>query len=98
MKVGLYVRLAMEDDSWDLFFVEKEIELDFLPNTGDEIQDNGLCFEVESRKFNISKGCVSVYLQDFKIQNNKDKKDILKRMKESRWYYRDPDEYDLLVL
>lgn len=88
----------MKDGSWELFFVEKEIELDFLPSTGDEIEDNGLNFEVESRKFNISKESVSIYLQDCVIENNNDKKNILNRMKESGWYYRDPMTYDLLDL
>ncbi|MFA0834926.1 MAG: hypothetical protein ACC609_13095 [Methanobacterium formicicum] len=98
MKIGLYVNLSMKDGSWDLFFVEKEIELDFLPSTGDEIEDNGLNFEVENRKFNISKECVSIYLRDFKIENNDDKKNILNRMKKSGWYYRDPIVYDLSKL
>ena len=98
MKIGLYVSLSMKDGSWDLFFVEKEVELDFLPDTGDEIEDNGLNFEVKSRKFNISKECVSIYLRDFVIENNNDKKSILKRMKESGWYYKDPMTYDILKL
>lgn len=98
MKIGLFVRLEMKDSGWDLFFVEKKLELDVVPNVGNKIEDNGLFFNVESVTFNISKGCVEVYLEDYEIENDIAKKDVLKYMEDSGWFYRDPTIYTLSEL
>ena len=96
MKIILCVSLTMRDGSWDLLGVEKEVELDFLPNEGDGIADNGISFKVESRIFNISEKFVDIYLVGLEILDEEHKKDILKRMHDSGWYYRDQKVYNLL--
>ena len=96
MKVILSIDLTMKDGSWDLLGVEKEVDLDFLPNEGDEIADNGISFKVEGRVFNISEKFVDIYLIGLEILDEDHKKDILKRMDDSGWYYRDPETYNLL--
>jgi len=99
MKINLNVNLEKEDGSWNLFGVEKDIELDFIPSIGDEIYDNGLSFRVERREFNISDGNVDIYLKpNFEISNDDDKKNVLKRMDGSGWYYRDTETYNLVEL
>lgn len=87
MRIKLNVDLKKKDNSWDLF-VEKESELDFLPNVGEELVDNGVIFKVEYRTFNLD-GYVSLSLeQTFEIISDQDKKEILKRMDKSGWSYK----------
>lgn len=96
METRLNVSVKMEDGSWDLF-LEKELNLEFIPDVKDEIEDNGLNFEVRSRRFYLE-GHVTLSLdQCFEMINDKDKKEVLTRMKESGWYYRDPS-FDILNL
>ena len=98
MKISLHVFLDTEDKSLDMVDIEKQIELDFIPNVGDDIVDNGLDFKVRKRRVYVE-GCVSLSLdQEFEIVSDRDKKEVLTRMKESGWYYRDPVVYDLLEL
>ncbi|OEC86754.1 MULTISPECIES: hypothetical protein [Methanobacterium] len=98
MKINFKITLELENSDWDLFCVEKELELSFIPNIGDVIADNGLHFKVESRKFNILDEYLTIYLQDYKLINDNNKKDVLKRMEDSGWYYRDPAVYTLSKL
>lgn len=97
MEIRLNVNVKMEDGSWDLF-LEKELKLEFIPNVKDEINDNGLNFIVKSRKFHLE-GYLALSLdQEFEMINDKDKKEVLTRMKESGWYYRDKELFDILEL
>jgi hypothetical protein len=98
MKIILFASLKMKDDIWSLFFVEKILEFDNVPRVGDKIKDNDLSFEVESITFNISKKCAEVYLEDYEIENDIAKKEVLKIMEDSGWYYRDPIVYTLSEL
>lgn len=99
MKINLSVSLEMEDGSWNLIGVEKDIELDFIPSIGDEIYDNGLSFKVENRRVNLSDGYVDISLEPyFEITTDDDKKKVLRRMNTSGWYYKDPETYNLLEL
>ncbi|MGB9979398.1 hypothetical protein [Methanobacterium sp.] len=97
VKLKLYVNLKFEDNSWSAF-IEKELELDIIPSVGDTVVDNGLDFEVKSRRFYLE-GCVSLSLdQVFEMVDDRDKKEVLTRMKKSGWYYKDPSLFDLLKL
>ncbi|MDD3753534.1 MAG: hypothetical protein PHQ17_03105 [Methanobacterium sp.] len=97
MEIRLYVNVKMEDGSWDLF-LEKELELECIPNVKDEISDNGLNFIVRSRIFYLE-GHVTLSLdQEFEMINDNDKKEVLTRMKKSGWYYRDKELFDILEL
>ncbi len=91
MKISLKASLKMKDGSWDLFFVEKTLELDAVPRPGDQIKDNDLYFNVENVTFDTSKECVEIYLQEYEIENDIAKKDVLNLMEDSGWYYRDID-------
>ena len=50
MTIKLNVDLKKNDSIWHLD-LEKELELDFLPCVGEEIEDNGLTFKVVYRFF-----------------------------------------------
>lgn len=97
MEIRLNVNVKMEDGSWDLF-LEKESILEFIPDVKDEINDNGLAFIVRSRRFYLE-GYVTLSLdQEFEMINDRDKEEVLTRMKESGWYYRDKELFDILEL
>lgn len=98
MKINFKVTLELENSDWDLFCVEKELELNFIPDIDDIIADNGLHFKVESRKFNILEKYVTIYLTNYTLINDTVKKEILKRMEDSGWYYRNPEAYKLSEL
>jgi hypothetical protein len=94
MKVELNVELAEKNGLWDLY-VGKKLEMDFLPNVGEEIEDNGLFFKVDSRTFYL-KGYVHIMLkQGFEITEERDKKAVLNRMHDTGWLYRDDSDFDI---
>lgn len=97
MQIKLSVNLKRQNIGMGLF-LEKEIELDFLPDVGEEIKDNELGFTVEDRTFYLD-GYVSLSLEQvFDIVEDIDEKDVLKRMKESGWDYRGDSNIDRLKL
>jgi len=97
-KIKFNVTLGLENSNWDLFCIEKELELNFIPDIDDIIEDNGLHFKVESRKFNILERYITIYLKDYTLTNDTVKRDVLKRMEDSGWYYRNPAAYKLSEL
>jgi len=97
METRLSVSVKMEDGSWDLF-LEKELNLEFIPDVEDEIDDNGLNFKVRSRRFYLEGYVTLSLVQCFEMINDRNKKEVLTRMKESGWYYRDPALFDILKL
>jgi len=97
MKIELNVDIINKNDGWHLF-LEKELEMDFLPDVGEEIEDNGLSFKVDSRTFHLEK-YVHIMLEPvFEIINDRDKKEVLKRMQESGWTYRGDSNFDILKM
>lgn len=87
MKIELNVELIKKNDGWNIY-LEKELEMDFLPDVGEEIEDNGLSFKVNSRTFYLER-YVNIMLEpEFEIIKDRDKKEVLKRMQESGWRYR----------
>ncbi len=87
MKIELTIELKMKDNIWKVF-LEKEMDLEFLPDINEEVIDNGLNFRVKDRTFDL-KGQVNIHLEQlFELVNNNDRKQDLMLMQESGWTYR----------
>lgn len=94
MKVQLNVDLKDKNGAWNLF-LEKKLKMDFLPNSNEEIEDNGLFFKVKSRKFYLE-GYVDIMLElELEIVDDLTKKDVLNRMHDSGWTYRGDTHFDI---
>jgi len=97
MKIKLSVSLNRQKRGMGLF-LEKETELDFLPDVGEEVRDNGDPFTVESRTFYLE-GYVSLHLeQGFNIITDLDEEQIKNSMKKAGWQYRGDSNIDCLEL